>query len=50
MEDFFNSTPNWYRDFLYVSSSPEGSVQLCVFGGGVSSTISYTYFAILPTP
>ena len=46
MEDFFNSTPNWYRDFLYVSSSPEGSVQL----GGVSSTISYTYFAILPTP
>jgi len=32
MEDFFNSTPNFYYDFLVLYSSTEGSMQL---GGGV---------------
>jgi len=45
MEDFFDSTPNWYRDFLYVYSSPESSVQL---GGCWPESDSLTLLSYLP--
>jgi hypothetical protein len=44
IEDFFDSTPNWYRDFLVLLQQPRG---LCAAGGVYQPRLAFLTTIVL---